>query len=227
MSHSETKQFNFTLEQLASLVTKQDILNTYIHPEWKEQEFDWNTAIIDECQEIAGHLGWKWWKEGYKVGMTEANKKQIQLEVIDILHFIISLDVQEGVFELVMLAELNKPRVIKHSVETVNEWMRCDAANGVVTLGMWAELAHSVGLTEQDILETYVQKYVLNKFRQDNGYKDGSYVKNWEVTFSLIVEDNKVLERVVHQWGVAGKNTTDELALYTELERRYNMRLNK
>ena len=30
-----------------------------------------------------------------------------------------------------------------------------------------------------DIYKTYIAKYTLNKFRAKNGYKNGSYVKNW------------------------------------------------
>src|SRR5690606_33861732 len=82
---------NFTLEEVQTLLAMQDELNTYVHPEWKKQNFDWSFAIIDEVREIREHLGWKWWKEGYQVGLTEANRKQVQLEVIDILHFVLSL----------------------------------------------------------------------------------------------------------------------------------------
>lgn len=237
MTQPETKQFNFTLEQIAGLVTKQDELNTYIHPEWKTQDFDWNTAIIDECQEIAGHLGWKWWKKGYKEGLTEANKKQVQLEVIDILHFVLSLDVQEGANIINMADWINSPVPEGRNPEVTNDWLRCDAANGVVTLRIWAELAHSVGLTEQEILETYIQKYVLNKFRQDHGYKDGSYVKVWKVNepglhdsedgVKCFWEDNEVLAAEVAHMVIEGQDTTDELALYERLELRYNSRLNK
>lgn len=86
-----TGQIHFTVEQVEKLLAMQDQLNSYIHPEWKKQNFDWNFAIIDECREIKEHLGWKWWKEGYQQGLTEQNRKQVQLEVIDILHFVLSI----------------------------------------------------------------------------------------------------------------------------------------
>lgn len=30
------------------------------------------------------------------------------------------------------------------------------------------------------LFESYVGKNVLNKFRQDNGYKEGTYIKIWK-----------------------------------------------
>lgn len=237
---SEVKQFTFTEEQLAKLMTMQDELNTYIHPEWKLQNFDWNTAIIDECQEILEHLGWKWWKKGYRTGLTEGNKAQVQLEVIDILHFLISLDVQEGVKAADLLALVNGGFCSNNIWATV-DWVRNDAATGTLTMCMWAELAHSVDLTTEQVLETYTQKFVLNKFRQDHGYKDGSYVKEWDVLAAAggivdgvgtnyvyqTLEDNQVLAKTVHHLKVDGLDTTDETLLYSRLEQRYNSRLNK
>lgn len=231
---SEVKQYNFTEEQLAKLMSMQDELNTYIHPEWKLQNFDWNTAIIDECQEILEHLGWKWWKKGYRTGLTEGNKAQVQLEVIDILHFLISLDAQEGVKPAALLALVNVASNSNNIWATV-DWVRNDAATGTLTMSVWAELAHSVDLTEQHILETYTQKFVLNKFRQDHGYKDGSYVKHWQSAWlggvvgevAVLREDNEVLATIVKRFVECDMDTTDENSLYMALEEAYNSRLNK
>lgn len=230
-----TKQFNFTLTQITKLMYMQDELNTYIHPEWKTQDFNWDTAIIDECQEILEHLGWKWWKKGYKHGLTNSNIAQIRLEVIDILHFILSLDIQEGALADNLLTYINHELIVR-DIWTATDFMRTDAATGVSTLAGWALLAHSVDLTEQQVLETYTQKYVLNKFRQDHGYKDGSYVKVWDVNINLDfitvtsggpMEDNEVLAAVVDMMRKAGHDTTDETALYNTLRGLYNSRLGK
>lgn len=230
--NNQIKQYNFTQEQVTKLFTMQDQLNTYIHPEWKTQGFNWDLAIVDECMEIHGHLGWKWWKKDYKVGLTEANKKQVQLEVIDILHFVISSWVESG-DERYLLENFNAPypkvlgieKTTNKFVEFVSRpdlWMEC-----------WVRLAIEVDLTEQEILETYTQKYVLNKFRQDHGYKDGSYCKEWLLPISIhngapeTKEDNEVLSHVVNQRYLCGQDATDEQELYSELEFFYNSRLNQ
>jgi dimeric dUTPase (all-alpha-NTP-PPase superfamily) len=239
---SAIKQFNFTQEQVAKLMSMQDELNTYIHPEWLDQQFNWHLAMIDECLEIHGHLGWKWWKKDYKLGLTENNKAQIKLEVIDLLHFVMSQTLVDG---------YNVETVKKsfgHSYDTSKGleyntlgFMRHCMTNGYSVRQGWALLAHCVDLTEQEILETYTQKYVLNKFRQDHGYKDGSYVKEWELlgTIGEVVdgvaegytskffEDNQCLTSVAAEMQLAGFDTTNETALYIGLEKLYNSRLNK
>lgn len=229
---SEIKQYNFTVAQIQKLMDMQDTLNTYIHPEWKTQGFNWNLAIIDECMEIHGHLGWKWWKKDYNVGLTEANKKQVQLEVIDILHFIFSLDVQAAVGASYIAGKINSvsDRTRYKDVEWITSRMLHKATEDDVSISDWAYLAHATDLTEQQILETYTQKYVLNKFRQDHGYKDGSYVKEWLLPgaeISVKLEDNEVLALLVKEAADSNFDTTNETALYNALELSYNDRLNK
>jgi|ERR1700752_2623579 len=236
------RQFNFTVAQIAKLMQMQDQLNTYIHADWKAQDFDWYEAIIDECGEIKAHLGWKWWKPGYQCGVTEANKPQIKLEVIDILHFLIS-----GMIELSHSAEVvaeifNAASVTeRHTLDSVVSRLRYMACDGYYPAVTWAWLAQLLGMTEQEILETYTQKYVLNKFRQDHGYKTGEYVKEWKLEKEVVAEhkcelpgyieyvyeDNQVLEFVVASYKAAGLDTTDETLLYNKLESLYNSRLNK
>ena len=80
----------FTPEQISHMLEMQDELNCLIHPEWKTQGFEWNIAALAELVEIKEWLGWKWWKKGYKQGLNESNIKQVQIEVIDILHFWLS-----------------------------------------------------------------------------------------------------------------------------------------
>lgn len=238
------KQYDFTLEEVQKLFQMQDTLNSYIHPEWKTQGFDWHTAIIDECQEIKEHLGWKWWKKGYQVGLTKENLGQIQLEVIDILHFVVSIW-DERDLQRYFLENINyRYKAIFGVLADVTD-MRRHAANELHDYYMedWACLAHSVGLTKSQILETYTQKYVLNKFRQDHGYKDGSYQKEWKLKqdaswrspeeskqwgITLVNgEDNYWLEQVVTNLRNGGHDTTDENMLYSELSQLYNRRINQ
>ena len=38
-------------------------MNTKVHSQWQEQEFEWYRAIWVECAELLDHYGWKWWKK--------------------------------------------------------------------------------------------------------------------------------------------------------------------
>ncbi len=73
------------------------------------------------------------------------------------------------------------------------------------------ELARMSKLDVPTLYRLYVGKNILNQFRQDNGYKDGSYIKIWNGE-----EDNVVMKRVWEENGELKPET-----LYKALEERY------
>lgn len=234
------KQFNFTVHEISQLFRMQDTLNSYIHPEWKLQGFNWNDAIVDECQEILGHLGWKWWKENYQCGITADNKAQLKLEVIDLLHFVVSKAAQPEWFDLTDIENfttyINLPYLQNleagAELEMIARDLRSGNSNNVICI---SHMAHILEMTKEEILSTYLHKYVLNKFRQDHGYKDGTYDKHWELNIfrngiqavPVMMEDNEVLAAVVEYLNGRIDISINEHSLYMELEFRYNGRLNK
>ncbi len=50
------------------------------------------------------------------------------------------------------------------------------------------------GLSFDELYNKYIGKNVLNKFRQENGYKEGTYVKYWDGE-----EDNKVILKIIEE----------------------------
>jgi hypothetical protein len=66
------------------------------------------------------------------------------------------------------------------------------------------------GLNMKTLYKFYVGKNMLNKFRQDNGYKDGTYKKVWNG-----VEDNVVMTELLENSSLS----PDEL--YQELDKAY------
>jgi len=60
----------------------------------------------------------------------------------------------------------------------------------------------------------YVGKNVLNFFRQDHGYKDGSYIKVWQGR-----EDNEHLAELLSQLDSESASFKDQV--YQELQTRY------
>ena len=72
------------------------------------------------------------------------------------------------------------------------------------------------GLDLETLYRLYVGKNILNQFRQDNGYKDGSYIKEWNGK-----EDNVVMKRI---WEENSDIKPD--VLYKELAKLY-IALNK
>ena len=64
-----------------TMLDLQDRMNTKVHPEWRQQGFEWYRAAWIECAELMDHAGYKWWKH------ADPDMEQIQLEVVDIWHF--------------------------------------------------------------------------------------------------------------------------------------------
>jgi len=67
------------------------------------------------------------------------------------------------------------------------------------------------GLDLDTLYRLYVGKNILNQFRQDHGYKDGSYIKIWDGE-----EDNVVMKRIWEEQS----DVTPEM-LYRELTKHY------
>ncbi|HNE25939.1 MAG TPA: dUTP diphosphatase, partial [Pseudomonadales bacterium] len=67
--------------QILTMLALQDSMNCKVHPQWREQGYEWHRAIWVECAELMDHYGWKWWKK------QQPDFEQVQLELIDIFHF--------------------------------------------------------------------------------------------------------------------------------------------
>jgi hypothetical protein len=66
----------------------------------------------------------------------------------------------------------------------------------------------------ESLYTAYVGKNVLNFFRQDHGYKDGTYVKNWAGR-----EDNEHLVDLVAELDKDAEDFADRV--YSALAKRY------
>ena len=67
------------------MLTMQDSMNTRVHPQWIEQNFEWYRAAWIECGELIEQYGYKWWKK------QEPDMPQVQLEVIDIVGMLVTV----------------------------------------------------------------------------------------------------------------------------------------
>lgn len=200
-------------QQLRVMLELQNGMNTKVHPQWREQQFEFYRAIWIECAELMDHYGWKWWKK------QSPDTEQVALELIDIWHFGLSILLQSGRSE----EELIEQIVAELLIETDQPDFRLDLeAFAAATLNdrqfhihEFGRLMAGVGMTLDDLYRGYVGKNVLNFFRQDHGYKDGSYRKNWHDGR----EDNEHLVEVVLELDAARASFKDDL--YEALRARY------
>ncbi|MFL0796578.1 MAG: dUTP diphosphatase [Cellvibrionaceae bacterium] len=200
-------------EQLKNMLELQDGMNTKVHAQWREQGFEWYRAIWVECAELMDHYGWKWWKH------QKPDLEQSRLELIDIWHFGLS-DLLMKSSDMDSLAAELEQAIEAGSVDEVDfrqqlEIFTADTLNkkGFVT-GSFLPLLAAVDMTFDDLYRGYVGKNVLNFFRQDHGYQDGTYHKQWQGK-----EDNEHLVEVVAQ--MDSSCPSFQADLYSALKQRY------
>jgi hypothetical protein len=84
-------------------------------------------------------------------------------------------------------------------------------------IGLFGRLMAGIDMSFEQLYRGYVGKNVLNFFRQDHGYKDGSYRKHWHDGR----EDNEHLVEIVLSLDTSNVEFKDEL--YVALKDRYSI----
>lgn len=191
------------LTAVLTMLDLQDKMNTKVHPNWREQGYEWYRAAWIECAELMDHAGYKWWKH------AEPDIEQIQLEVVDIWHFGMSAllvgntDIDALAGDIV--AELSAESEASLSLLEASEALAsaCIASESFSTPA-FLNLMRASELSFEQLYRMYVGKNVLNFFRQDHGYKDGSYVKVWDDR-----EDNEHLSDILSRLDASNASFAD------------------
>jgi len=200
-------------QALENMLVMQDRMNSRVHENWQAQNFEWYRAIWTECAELIEHYGYKWWKK------QEADMEQVRLEVIDIWHFGLSALFGNGKSIETIAGEIEAELANFHASSLgVREATEALALHALDTRGFspsrfW-QLMQASGLDFDALYGAYVGKNVLNFFRQDHGYKSGTYTKIWGGR-----EDNEHLAEVV----LALDKSADDFSaqVYEALKQRY------
>lgn len=166
--------------QLDQMLSMQNELNKAIHPDWVNQRFDWFRAIWIECAELMDKIGWKWWKK------QTLDRDQAVLELVDIWHFILSEAISGEEIEDFKTDAINSILALKKmdenaldSIESIADEAIDGYLSGVVFWFFESAQSDQIQLSFDELYRMYAGKYVLNKFRQDHGYKTGEYCKTW------------------------------------------------
>jgi len=165
--------------RIGAMLGLQDEINARVHPQWRTQDYPWYRAIWVECAELLDHHGWKWWKH------QAPDWAQVQLELVDIWHFGLSALLTRGVPAMAIATVLAE--VADATAEPGAEAFCCAvevfAANTLrmrdFDLPGFAALLRAANLDFEALYRGYVGKNVLNRFRQDRGYQQGTYRKHW------------------------------------------------
>jgi dimeric dUTPase (all-alpha-NTP-PPase superfamily) len=200
-------------QALVNMLDMQHRMNTRVHESWIDQQFEWYRAVWIECGELMDHYGYKWWKQ------QRPDIEQVRLEIIDIWHFGMSALFQPGQsseeIAAAIVAELQEYQPAAIEVREATERLAAASLNtkGFSVTAFW-DLLTAAEMSFDELYRSYVGKNVLNFFRQDNGYKDGSYRKLWHGR-----EDNEHLVELVAGLDSDAGDYADRL--YQALNQRY------
>ena len=200
-------------QQLTTMLQLQGEMNTKVHSEWQEQEFEWYRAIWVECAELLDHYGWKWWKK------QTPDVDQIALELVDIWHFGLSLLLLKGQSVDDIANQISEAFADRQQGDDFAADLEGFTEQTLATkdfdIGGFVKLMHGIKMDFETLYIGYVGKNVLNFFRQDNGYQDGSYQKQWGG-----IEDNEHLVEIVAQLDTGSATFKDDL--YSRMQETYN-----
>ena len=198
--------------QLAIMLEMQDAMNSRVNPDWRNAGNAWYRAIWTECAEMLDHYGWKWWKH------QEPDFDQVRLELVDIMHFAMSdylLQGQDnnGVAGRIA-AELSDPYQEQDIRLAIESMARATIENRSMHFSAFANVMTLVEMDFDTLFRMYVGKNVLNFFRQDHGYKEGTYIKIWDGR-----EDNEHLAELLTSLDGCDSRFRD--LVYEGLQSRY------
>ena len=204
-------------EKIKEMLDLQNKINEKVHPHWREQNFQWYRAIWVECAELLDHYGWKWWKK------QSPNQAQIELELVDIWHFGLSIllsnyDIEKSIS---LISEvMTDQRGSGKFRENLEDFTSNTLQTRSFDLKRFNQVMNDVGLTFEKLYVGYISKNVLNSFRQDKGYQAGTYIKDWGG-----IEDNEYLIRLASKMDPKSENFSSEL--YTLMEKEYEAHSSK
>ncbi len=194
------------------------------------KRINWRRCIYMECAEMIDSFSWKHWKSIDQ----DPDWMNLQIEVVDVWHFIMSLAIENysqnmrgNIEDLAMnISEMPSFKELEgfnSSFATQDEVI--DKVENIMILSLdreeleleemikdFFELVIMSGLDLNTLYRLYVGKNILNQFRQDNGYKEATYIKVWNGE-----EDNVVMKRI---WEEDGDIKPE--VLYKKLDKLYS-----
>ena len=200
-------------QKILVMLDLQDAMNNKVNDDWANQDFSWYWAIWVECAELMDHYGWKWWKK------QTPDAEQVKVELVDIWHFGLSILLLESKsredITLGIVRRLGKEKSSGDFRADLEKFTLSTLQNKNFDVSGFGVLMDGVSLTFDELYVSYVGKNILNFFRQDNGYKEGSYRKVWSGK-----EDNEHLVELIGELDKGSKTFKDDL--YLALECRYS-----
>jgi len=214
-------------KQFKTMLALQNDINSKIDTDWVTRKRPWYRAAWVECGELMEHISFKWWKAG------ELDLAQARLELVDIWHFGLSAMYEASATEPHYEDSLSASDWELAVENELQCWL--SSAGDLEPLRVCLEnftqqlldrqrpfpvyqffrLMYQLNMSWEELFRLYVAKNVLNAFRQENGYKEGFYVKMW-----FNEEDNVHLSRIAEALDATDPDYAK--TLHTKLTRIYS-----
>jgi len=192
-----------------------------------DKEINWLRCIHMEVSELIDSTPWKHWKNI----TSSPDMDNIHIELVDVWHFLMSYILQETnipkavslvnthcIYEAVEIEDVDIKLIVKEAeklsyISFAIETGNMPAFSGVERfIDQFFRCCKLSGLSFSWLQKLYIGKNSLNKFRQDNGYKEGTYIKVWNGK-----EDNVVMLSILGKLENASYNT-----VYKDLQLEYD-----
>jgi len=177
----------------------------------RSEEFDYLMAAVDEVHEFLRSIPFQWWTK------DKPDRQNQVTELVDAWHFLMSQCIIDNMtidpaaaveravtstynayFYTTAYGELREQTVKRQAKALVVE---CYLHRQYIQ--EFFKLCAMANVSLQLLYARYVAKATLNKFRVENGYKKGTYLKIWQIG-SDKGEDNYFLSRWVDAGLAAG-----------------------
>ncbi len=190
------------------------------------KKIDWRRCIYLEAAELVESYPWKHWKNID----AKVDTDNVKVELVDIWHFVMSEVLRVNALgdarDLKELASDIEASIANENVEYLQDYYaQIEAIEELIEklfcnfelvdfTATFFRLCEKLGLGFDELYSLYIGKNILNIFRQDHGYKNGTYIKVWNGK-----EDNVVMQEILANNSNIG---VDEL--YKELEKAYSIK---
>lgn len=192
------------------------------------KKIDWKRCIYLESAELIESYPWKHWKNID----ASPDYKNIKIEIVDIWHFVMSealrlykIDSLGSIEDIaIVVSNMDEFKIFKdensksqltiyEEIEFVEDMLKSLFCNLDINslIISFLTMSSKLNLKLPELYKLYIGKNILNQFRQDNGYKDGSYIKVWSGK-----EDNVVMQSILDKY----EDITPD-KLYKALEEAY------
>lgn len=234
---------------IGAAFSNQRELNHRLDPDWASQGWKYYRAIWREAAEVFDHLNWEWWSKGkYNQPPSPEQLKEVHVELCDILHFGLSLDIIKAIDGGRSTNERAQDYIYAYeAAESSTEPLDVAMENLMIdallirefNIKKFARACKAAKLSFTGLMAYYFGKTALNQFRWDNGYNlpkgdPAKYVKMWHLPgMQDPQEDNvflsKAMEKVIGDIGMPKLESSIHeggyvIAVYAELELMYRQR---